>query len=298
MLTPPALKIGDTVALICTARKIDVTELQFAVELFNNWGLKVVMGKSIYLSEHQFAGNDKARANDLQNMLNDKNIKAIVVARGGYGTVRIIDKIDFSIFKQHPKWVVGYSDITVLHSHIHKHCKIETLHAPMPVGFEKNTESSLNNLRRILFNETIQYNFKTVCPNKPGNAEGELIGGNLSVLCSINGSISDINTDRKILFIEDLDEYLYHIDRMIMQLKRSGKLSKLKALLVGGFTEMKDNTVPFGKSAYEIIAEHVSEFSYPVAFNIHAGHISDNNPLIFGRKIKVNITEKSCDIFF
>jgi muramoyltetrapeptide carboxypeptidase len=298
MITPPALKIGDTIALICTARKIEKSELQFAIELFNNWGLKVAMGKSIYLSEHQFAGNDEARANDLQNMLNDENIKAIIVARGGYGTVRIIDKIDFEKFKQHPKWIVGYSDITVLHSHIHKHCEVETLHAPMPIGFEKNTKTSLNNLRKLLFQETMQYNFKTVLPNKPGTVEGCIIGGNLSVLCSINGSISDIDTNGKILFLEDLDEYLYHIDRMMMQLKRSGKLNNLKALLVGGFTEMKDNTVPFGKSAYEIIAEHVSEYNYPVAFNIHAGHINDNNPLVFGRNIKVNITKTNCDIFF
>jgi muramoyltetrapeptide carboxypeptidase len=295
---PTPLRQGDTIAIVCTARKVAIQELQPAIDLFENWGLNVVLGKTVSLEENQFAGSDDERAEDLQAMLNNKEIKAIVVARGGYGTVRIIDKIDFSIFKQYPKWLVGYSDITVLHSHVQRHCHIETLHAPMPIGYDKNTETSLQNLHQVLFNNTLQYSFKTVRPNISGNAEGVLTGGNLSVLCSINGSISDIETDGKILFLEDLDEYLYHIDRMMMQLKRAGKLKKLKALLVGGFTEMKDNTVPFGKTAYEIIAEHVSEYDYPVAFNIYAGHINDNNPLIFGRKIKVNITEKSCDIFF
>lgn len=298
MITPPSLKKGDTVAIVCTARKVTIEELQTAIDLFKNWGLNVVLGKTVSLEENQFAGSDDARADDLQAMLNNKAIKAIVIARGGYGTVRIIDKIDFSIFKQHPKWLVGYSDITVLHSHVQRHCNIETLHAPMPIGFDKNTATSLQNLHRALFNNTLQYAFKTVRPNISGNAEGMLTGGNLSVLCSINGSVSDIETDGKILFLEDLDEYLYHIDRMMMQLKRSGKLKNLKALLVGGFTEMKDNTVSFGKTAYEIIAEHVSAYNYPVAFNIHAGHINNNNPLIFGRKIKVNISETNCEIFF
>lgn len=298
MIIPPSLKKGDTVAIVCTARKVTIEELQTAIDLFKNWGLNVVLGKTVSLEENQFAGSDDARADDLQAMLNNKAIKAIVIARGGYGTVRIIDKIDFSIFKQHPKWLVGYSDITVLHSHVQRHCNIETLHAPMPIGFDKNTATSLQNLHQALFNNTLQYAFKTVRPNISGNAEGMLTGGNLSVLCSINGSVSDIETDGKILFLEDLDEYLYHIDRMMMQLKRSGKLKNLKALLVGGFTEMKDNAVPFGKTAYEIIAEHVSAYNYPVAFNIHAGHINNNNPLIFGRKIKVNISETNCEIFF
>jgi len=298
MKKPDSLKKGDAIAIVCTARKVAIEELQTAIDLFKNWGLNVVLGKTVSLEENQFAGSEDARANDLQTMLDNKEIKAIVIARGGYGTVRIIDKIDFSMFIQHPKWIVGYSDITVLHSHVQRHCNIETLHAPMPIGFNKNTETCLQNLHQALFNNTLQYTFKTVRPNISGNAEGILIGGNLSVLCSINGSVSDIETDGKILFLEDLDEYLYHIDRMMMQLKRSGKLKNLKALLVGGFTEMKDNAVPFGKTAYEIIAEHTATYNYPVAFNIHAGHINDNNPLIFGRKIKVNISEYNCEIFF
>ena len=298
MKTPPLLKQGDTIAIVCTARKIDIKELQSALDLFDNWGLKVLLGKSIFLKENQFAGSDAARADDLQAMLDNKEIKAIVVARGGYGTVRIIDTLNFKKFKKHPKWIVGFSDITVLHSHIHKHFGIETLHAPMPLGFNKNTPTCLQNLQDALFGKKLQYQFQTIKPNKPGKAKGKLVGGNLSVLYSLSGSVSDTNTDGKILFIEDLDEYLYHIDRMMMQLKRSGKLEKLKALLVGGFTEMKDNAVPFGKTAYEIIAEHVSEYDYPVAFNIYAGHIFDNNPLIFGRKIKVNISEYNCEILF
>lgn len=296
MKTPPYLKQGDTIAIVCTARKIDIKELKTALDLFDSWGLKVLMGKSILLEENQFAGNDAARAEDFQAMLDNKMVKAIIIARGGYGTVRIIDQLDFNKFKKKPKWIVGYSDITVLHSHINKHFEIETLHAPMPLGFEKNTKSSLQNLQKALFGETLQYRFSTLRPNKPGKTKGKLIGGNLSVLYSLSGSVSEIDTEGKILFIEDLDEYLYHIDRMMMQLKRAGKLKKLKALLVGGFTEMKDNKVPFGKTAYEIIAEHVSVYNYPVAFNIYVGHINNNNPLIFGRKIKLDISETHCDI--
>ncbi len=298
MKTPPYLKQGDTIAIVCTARKIDIKELHTALDLFDSWGLKVLLGKSILLEENQFAGNDAARAEDFQSMLDNKIVKAIIVARGGYGTVRIIDQLDFRKFRKKPKWIVGYSDITVLHSHINKHFETETLHAPMPFGFNKNTKTSLQNLYSALFGEKLHYQFQTIHLNKPGKAKGKIAGGNLSVLYSLSGSVSDIDTDGKILFIEDLDEYLYHIDRMMMQLKRSGKLKNLKALLVGSFTEMRDNIVPFGKTAYEIIAGHVSAYNYPVAYNVNAGHIDDNNPLIFGRKIKVDISENNCEILF
>jgi muramoyltetrapeptide carboxypeptidase len=289
MKTPQSLKKGDIIGIVCTARKIDMKDLQPAIDMIDAWGYRVVLGKSVFMENHQFAGNDNVRAEDFQNMLDNKNVKAIMVARGGYGTARMIDKLNFKKFKKYPKWIIGYSDITVLHSHINKHCKTETLHASMPINFEKNEPNALTSLKDVLTGNAISYSFQNDFENKPGKAKGKLTGGNLSVLYSLSGTVSDIDTDGKILFLEDLDEYLYHIDRMMLQLKRSGKLKNLKGLLVGSFTEMKDNTIPFGKTAYEIIYEHV---------NVPAGHINNNHALIMGRKLKMEATEKECVITF
>jgi muramoyltetrapeptide carboxypeptidase len=258
----------------------------------------VVLGKSVFMEDHQFAGDDNTRAKDFQNMLDNKNIKAIIAARGGYGTVRMIDKLNFKKFKKYPKWIIGYSDITVLHNHISRHCNTETLHASMPINFLTNEPAALQSLRDVLQGNTLSYSFHSDFENKPGKTKGILTGGNLSVLYSLSGTPSDLDTEGKILFIEDLDEYLYHIDRMLMQLKRSGKLKNLKGLLVGGFTDMKDNTVPYGKTAYEIIYEHVKEYNFPVAFNMPAGHIPNNHALIMGRRIRLEVTENRFRIEF
>ena len=203
-------------------------------------------------------------------------------ARGGYGTVRIIDHIDFSIFKTKPKWIAGYSDVTALHSTLHN-LNISSLHSTMPINFANNTSNSLESLKQALFGNKIAYNFQRHELNRAGETKGKVVGGNLSIIYSLLGSNSDINTDDKILFLEDLDEYLYHLDRMMMNLKRNGKLSKLAGLIVGGMNDMNDNTIPYGKSANEIIAESVSEYNYPVAFNFPAGHISNNNTIILGQ---------------
>ncbi len=291
MVIPPYLKKGDKIGIVAPARKISKEEIQFAIDAFQKWGLEVVLSKNIFGTENQYSGSDEQRAEDMQTMLDDDSIHAVISARGGYGTMRIIDKLDFKNFQQKPKWIIGYSDITVLHSHIHQNFGIETLHATMPINFHKD-EESVETLKKVLFNEKLFYDFPKQDLNRSGKVRGELAGGNLSLLCALQGSKSDINTDGKILFIEDLDEYLYHIDRMMVSLKRSGKLSKLAGLIVGGLSDMKDNQVPFGKTAEEIIADAVKEFDYPVCFGFPAGHSTKNLALPFGRRAELNVGEK------
>lgn len=298
MITPEYLKEGDKIGIVATARKISREELQPAISVFESWGLTVVLGKNLFNAEHQFSGTDQERLEDLQAMLDDPSVKAIISARGGYGTVRIIDQLNFDKFKAHPKWVIGFSDITVLHSHIHMQSQVETIHAVMPINFPK--DSTINNpvdsLRKALFGSLTEYNMELPESLKPfqrkGSAEGQLVGGNLSLLYALSGSPSDLDTRDKILFIEDLDEYLYHIDRMMVQLDRSGKLQHLKGLIVGGMSGMKDNTIPFGKSAEEIIFDTVKKYPYPVCFGFPAGHIPENMALIFGRNIQLSVEER------
>ncbi len=289
---PPYLKPGDCIGIVAPARKISPEELTSAIAVLESWGLRVKLGKNIYKSDHQFSGTDSQRRSDLQDMLDDKEVKAIISARGGYGAVRIIDGLNFSSFTKQPKWIIGYSDITVFHSQIHMHCAIETLHATMPVSFTKDAES-LSLLKKALFGEELSYTIPAHSLNRTGECIGPLIGGNLSLLYALASTPSDINTDGKIFFLEDLDEYLYHIDRMMMQLKRSGKLSKLKGLVIGDFSEMKDNTVPFGKTAQEIILDAIKEYGYPVCFGFPAGHGIKNYPLYFGRTAALSVKEKT-----
>ncbi len=298
MITPAYLKKGDFVAIVSTARKISEEEIQPALQLLEKWGLNYDLGKTIGAAENQFAGSDGLRAADFQKMLDDPKIKSIWCARGGYGTVRIIDKLDFSEFKKNPKWIVGYSDVTVLHSHIHNF-GIETLHAQMCLEIENKTEEARESIRKVLFGEdyTMEIERKDSFAS-PGILKGELIGGNLSVLYSLCGSVSEMDTDGKILFIEDLDEMLYHVDRMMMNLKRSGFLKNLKALVIGGMTEMKDNKVYFGKTAEEIIVDLVKEYNYPIITNFPAGHIKDNRALIFGRMVNLKIETNTIALSF
>lgn len=295
MLPPHPLQKNDKIALVATARKATKKDLKPAIELLKSWGLQAVIGSSIGLEEYQFAGSDKERAKDLQQQLNDPEIKAIWCAKGGYGTVRILDLIDFSAFKENPKWIIGYSDVTALHSHIHKF-SIATLHGQMCVGLETKSEATRETLRKVLFGEELTYEFSTSPLNTTGTAKGELIGGNLSVLYSLCGSNSAINTQGKILFLEDLDEYLYHIDRMMQNLKRNGMLENLAGLIVGGMSNMNDNPIPFGKTAEEIIAQTVSTYDFPVAFNFPAGHIENNLALTFGRNITLEISKNTSKI--
>jgi muramoyltetrapeptide carboxypeptidase len=288
MIQPSYLKKGDTIAIIATARKVCIYEIQPAVTFFESYGLSVLLGENLFEADHQYAGTDLQRTKDLQWALNNKNIKAVIIARGGYGTVRLIENIDFTEFKKHPKWVVGYSDVTVLHNAIHNQ-NVATLHATMPLNFIKNEEAT-KSLVDALFGNLNKINTEANLLNKSGTAEGILIGGNLSLIYSLAATPFDIDTTGKILFIEDLDEYHYHLDRMMMQLKLSGKLKNLKALIVGGMTDMKDNTIPFGKNAERILLDAVKEYNYPVCFNFPAGHIDRNLALYFGKEIELNVS--------
>lgn len=297
MIQPAFLQKNDTVAIVSTARKISLEDIQPAIKVLQNWGLNVIIGETIGFEDHQFAGNDKQRTADFQKVLDNPKIKAIWCARGGYGTVRIIDHLDFSAFKKHSKWIIGYSDITVLHSHIHNF-GIETLHATMPLDTPKTNIESLASLKKSLFGEQLTYEIEASEENKIGKQSGQLVGGNLSILYSLLGSDSSINTDGKILFLEDLDEYLYHIDRMLCNLKRNGYFNNLKGLIVGGMSGMHDNTIPFGKNAKEIILDAVTEFDFPVVFDFPAGHIEDNRALVLGRKIYLDVENKKVQVSF
>ena len=297
MKTPPYLKKGDTVAITCPAKKLP-HEINDAVQLLESWGLKVILGETVHASYNQFAGDDSLRTKDFQRFLDDKSVKAIFAARGGYGTIRIIDGIDFSEFASHPKWIIGFSDITVLHSHIYACYHIKSIHGQMPLTIPDGTKDSLETLRKALFNEPFDYQYDTLLDNRPGEAEGVLIGGNLTLLMAMAGSVSEMDYSNKILFLEDVGEYLYSIDRMMWFLKRSGKLSKLKGLLVGGFTELKDNDIPFGQTAAEIIQEHVKDYDFPVCYDFPAGHIENNHALILGKRVNLKALAHSVTLTY
>lgn len=287
----------DVVGIISTARKISLEEIQPAIELLESWDLKVEIGKTIGLEDNQFAGTDEDRIKDFQDMLDDEEVKAIWCARGGYGTVRIIDELDFTKFKKNPKGIVGYSDVTVLHNHINN-LGFETLHATMPINVAKNSIEALNSLKDGLFGKLLKYSIKTDKLNKFGEANGELVGGNLSMLYSLLGSETAINTDGKILFIEDLDEYLYHVDRMMQNLKRNGYFDNLKGLIVGSMSDMNDNEIPFGKTAKQIVFDACKDYDFPICFDFPAGHVDDNRALIFGRHVELKVESKEVLVIF
>ncbi len=291
MTTPPFLNKGDKIAIVAPAGKILKEKVETAMIILQGWGLEVVTGAHLFSDHYQYAAPDKERLIDLQQALDDTSVRAILFARGGYGVIRIIDQVDWSGFRKNPKWLIGFSDITIFHSHIHKNLKIETIHATMSAGLKD--PASAESLKKGLFGEKLEYEFKTHPLSRKGQAKAILTGGNLSVLCSLIGSASDIETKGKILFIEDVGEYLYRLDRMMWQMKRSGKLSQLKGLIVGGMTEMKDGETPFGKSAYEIISEAIDPYDYPVCFGFPAGHLDDNRALIMGRKVNLNVDDFS-----
>ncbi|MDN5284333.1 MAG: LD-carboxypeptidase [Mucilaginibacter sp.] len=262
-----------------------------AVALLQSWGLEVILGDTLMASYHQFAGDDDLRARDLQRFIDDDSIKAIIAARGGYGTIRMIDKVDFSRFAQNPKWLIGFSDITVLHTHLFANYRAQSIHGQMPVNIPDASVRSLDTLRKALFGQALHYEYKSHNLNRAGNSSGILVGGNLSLLVAVSGSVSDIDYTGKILFIEDVGEYLYAIDRMLLNLKRAGKLAKLAGLIVGGFTDVKDNDIPFGQTISEIVMDIVKEYDYPVCFDFPAGHIPDNCSLIFGQTVELSVGE-------
>jgi muramoyltetrapeptide carboxypeptidase len=284
MQQAPLLKFGDTIYILSTARKMTLLELQPSISIIESWGLKVMIGQTIGAEENQFAGNDQLRSDDFNHAVHHPEVKAILCARGGYGTVRIVDHLDWNALQKNLKWIIGYSDVTTIHSHANR-MGLQTLHATMPVNFSTNSEESLSTLKEALFTGSVDYADIQLKHLRPGRVDGEVVGGNLSILYSLLGSPSSINTKGKILFIEDLDEYLYHIDRMMMNLKRNGYFSKLKGLIIGGMSDMNDNAIPFGKPALEIIMEHVEEYDFPVVYDFPVGHLDDNRAIIVGSKI-------------
>ena len=297
MKIPASLQKGDTIALVATARKNIDDNLKPSIDLLHSWGLEVIIGKTIGLDNNQLAGTDEERAADFQQQLDNPNIKAIWCVRGGYGTVRMIDLLDFTEFKQSPKWIVGFSDVTVIHSYINN-LNIATIHAAMPVTVGKASAEAIESLRKSLFGERLKYEIPTDVANRLGNAKGEIVGGNLSILYSLMGSNAQIDCKGKILFIEDLDEYLYHIDRMMMSLKRCGCFDNLNGLIVGTMTKMKDNDIPWGKNANQIIEDVTKGYSFPVLYNFPAGHFRDNRALIFGKQVSLEITTASSKVTF
>lgn len=291
--TPPYLQKGDTIGLVCPAGYMNAEKVQTCINTLQEWGYSVKTGNTIGgESTTYFSGTDEERLADFQQMLDDDGVQAILCARGGYGMGRIIDKVSFKKFKKQPKWIIGYSDITVLHSHLYSNYYISSLHAPMAAAF--NNEGYKNeyvlSLRHALEGKKAKYQCEPHEFNKKGEAIGELVGGNLALLAHLVGTDSDVKTRGRILFIEDIGEYLYNIDRMFHQLKRSGKLAKLAGLIIGGFTDTKDTERPFGKQVYEIIREIVDEYDYPVCFGFPVSHSDENYALKVGvgYKLKVN----------
>lgn len=286
MILPPYLKPGSTIALCAPARRVSEEEMQPAVKIFESWGLRVKLGKNLFGEQHQFSGTDEQRAADLQELISDEGVNAIVSARGGYGCSRLLPMLDFSPLKKNPKWLVGYSDFTVFHLAMYR-LGMQSFHATMPINF--SDKQGVDSLRSALFGENISQQFAAHELNVKGAAQGRLIGGNLSIIYSLQGTPYALLPDNAILFIEDLDEYLYHVDRMMMSLELCGQLSKIKGLVVGGMSDMKDNTIPFGKNACEIIREHAMKFRIPIAFGFPAGHQQPNMAMRFGAAVELRV---------
>ena len=290
MKIPPYLKKGDKIGIVAPAGFMTLEKMTTCIETLGSWGYEVELGKTTYSeSTNYFSGTDEERLNDLQAMLDNKDIKAILCARGGYGISRIIDDLSFKKFTKHPKWIIGFSDITVLHAHLYSNYKIASLHAPMAAAFNDGEAENIyiHSLQNALEGKSAEYECKGHPFNNPGKAEGILVGGNLSLLAHITGTPSQVNMKNKILFLEDVGEYLYNVDRMLIQLKRSGQLRKLAGLVIGGFTESKDTERPFGKSVYEIIHEQVKEFDYPISFGFPVSHDKENYALKIGAPYKL-----------
>lgn len=288
MLTPSSLSSGSKIAIVAPARKVSPDDISFAVRYIKEKGYVPVYDERLFMSHNQFAGDDMERAAVLQDYLDSPDIDAILCARGGYGTIRIIDKLNFDKFLEKPKWIVGYSDVTVFHAKMQS-IGCESLHATMPVNFADNTQDALNSLFDALKGEPLSYEIPSTPINIYGTAQAELVGGNISVLYSLLASDIFPDTDGKILFLEDLDEYLYHIDRMMTAFSRAGKLDNIKGLIIGGLTKMHDNNIPFGMTAEQIIMEKVKDKDIPVCFNFPAGHIDDNRCLILGKKVELTV---------
>ena len=290
---PPYLKPGDTIGMLCPSGYMPHEKAATAIETLSEWGFHILPGKTLGHQFNYFSGTDEERLTDLQQMMDDDSVKAIFCARGGYGMGRIIDKISFKKFKTNPKWIIGFSDITVLQSHLFSKYKIASLHAPMAAAFndDENKNQYIQSLHDALIGRKTNYASAGSDFNKKGKTSGILAGGNLSLLAHLTGTSSEIKTKNKILFIEDVGEYIYNIDRMMYQLKRSGKLENLSGLIVGKFTEMKDTTIPFGQTVEEVISNVIKEYDYPVCFDFPVSHEKENYALKIGIEYKLSVSQ-------
>ncbi|HEU4471681.1 MAG TPA: LD-carboxypeptidase [Flavisolibacter sp.] len=293
---PYYLQKGDTIGIVAPAGYMPVEKMQTCIDTLDSWGYNVIMGATTHSnSSNYFSGTDEERLADMQQMLDDSKVKAILCARGGYGISRIIDRLDFRRFRKRPKWIIGFSDITVLHAHILSNYKIASLHAPMAAAFNHGEFNNpyIHSLKTALEGTPADYSCEGHHLNRPGEVSGILAGGNLSLLVHLTGTTSDIRTKNKILFLEDVGEYLYNIDRMMLHLRRSGKLEKLAGLVVGGFTDNRDTERPFGKEAYEIIYDHIKDYDYPVCFGFPVSHAKENYALKSGVEYRLTVAPDS-----
>ncbi|HEX2607386.1 MAG TPA: LD-carboxypeptidase [Flavisolibacter sp.] len=296
---PPFLKAGDVIGITSPAGYTPAESILPASQLMQSWGFQIKVGNAIGKQDHSFGGTDEERLSDLQQMLDDPDIKTIMCARGGYGAIRLVDRLDWKAFRRKPKWLIGFSDITVLHAHIHRNCQIATLHSKMTNSFpdiwtqaEPIQVETINSIREALSGKKMTYEAPAAEGNRPGSAEGILIGGNLKTLETLAGSPSDIDTRNKILFVEDTGEYLYSIDRMFWNLKRSGKLDQLKGLIVGGFKIKPDDPgSEFGRSLSEIVLEKTAALKIPVAFDFPVGHQKNNFALKCGVRHRLTVLD-------
>lgn len=301
-IQPPYLQKGDVIAIVAPAGilKNKETVIQKAKELAESWGLKVVLGEHLFAQNKHFAGTDKQRTHDFQKALDNPKVKAIWAARGGYGSVRLLDRLDFTKFKKNPKWIVGYSDITVFHSHLHT-LGFETIHAMMPASLqddEHDISKTITSLKSALFGEQLVYTIPSSSYNKIGSAQGKLVGGNLSLLLTMLGSESSISTKNKIIFIEEIGEYKYHIDRMLQSLKRAGYFENCNGIIIGDMSKIKTNSTEWGQSIEELVLEVVADYDFPVVFDFPAGHEPDNRALILGKNIVLNVKPTTTKITF
>ena len=302
LVQPPYLKAGDTVAIVAPSGilKNKDTEIQKAKDLLKSWGLNYVIGKHVFNQNNHFAGTDDERCEDFQQAMDDPTIKAIWCARGGYGTVRILDKLDYSKFRKKPKWIIGYSDITALHSQVHNE-GFESMHAMMCASLQDDPETikeTISTFKDALFGKPLHYVLAGSTYNKTGSVSGELVGGNLSILYSMLGSKTNIDTSGKILFIEEIGEYKYHIDRMLQSLKRAGYFDNCKGVIVGDITKLRKNTTLWGSSVEQLILDALSEYDFPIAFNMPAGHEKDNRAMILGRTVELTVSSEQSTVVF
>jgi muramoyltetrapeptide carboxypeptidase len=302
LIQPPYLKAGDTVAIVAPSGvlKNGVKIIDEAKALLKSWGLHTIIGSHVFSKDNHFAGTDAERCEDFQNALDNPSVSAIWCARGGYGTVRILDKLDYTKFKQHPKWLVGYSDITALHNQFNNE-GVESIHGIMCLSLPEDLSTlkePIATFKAALFGKPLRYTLRGTKYNRPGKVTAPLVGGNLTLLHTMLGSKTSIDTNGKIIFIEEVGEYKYHIDRMLQSLKRAGYFDKCKGVIIGGISKVRKNTTDWGTSIEQLFLDALSDYNFPIAFNVPAGHEKDNRALILGRNIDLNVNKTQSTIIF